>query len=248
MTIRSEVEVEEPFLISFSQANTFNTCRRNWSYQKVDQLKRLFSWYTYWGSRVHKQIEDAFLGEDKAPRSTPAQNAYNFVHNKHDAVDIFVETELRSEVVDGVQIRGFADIIFTQIIELAPGPKMSVRTLADWKTKASSPDAPSAENWNQVQLYAYLHGGIDQVCIYYPEYDKAYYREANSIVGKQVHDELMFTGQLILNDEKIRTTKGDDQVATPNKNCFFCDHQARCTAVEEDALLTAMVDMPDEWD
>lgn len=210
------------YTISFSQANNFNQCARNWAWKKVDKLTEPISWYTFWGSRMHKQIEDLFSGENS--RSANADNAFNFIHG-FDEVKVLAVEKYVERVVDGIKLRGYIDLYFE-----CDGDGYVV----DWKSKASAPSEPSEDNWRQVQLYAFLTGAT-RVCIYYPEYDRFFIEVADPLIGLDVFDNILNTARTII-DTKAMEIKGDDQVATPNKNCFFCPWQDRCNEIEAKAL------------
>jgi len=207
------------YLISFSQANTYNTCKRSWAYSYVDKLPRVSNWYTAQGSAIHKQIEESIIA--KKAKSPEAIVALAMLEAKK-AKEIKVEQEVRSPIVDGIVARGFVDVMFAS---------KDGSYIVDWKSKASKPKAPTSENWDQVNLYAYITGST-HIGISYPQYNLLFEQPVDKSKAEEVYNGVIETG-LQAKASLAAGVGGDFEEATVNPNCFFCSFKTRCDAAQE---------------
>ncbi len=207
------------YLISFSQASTYNICKRSWAYTYIDQLPRVENYYTYFGSKMHKTIEQSIL-EGKA-KSPEAIVTLAMLESK-EATNIKVEEHVKGEVIDGVQARGFVDLIFTSKGE---------SYLYDHKSKASKPKAPTSENWDQVNFYAHITN-TENIGISYPQYNLLFEQPVDKSKAEEVYNRVIETG-LQAKASLAAGVGGDFEEATVNPNCFFCSFKTRCDAAQE---------------
>ena len=210
----------DPYLISFSQGNTWNECKRKFAYDKVDKLPRISSWALWNGSYVHDQIEKAIITGE--PSIVESENALAFL-GSIGAKEIRTEQYVQSGVIDGIKLRGYVDAMFQYRID---GTGEYGICIIDWKTKSKKPDTPSEANWDQVNLYAYLTNA-KHVGIFYPEHCLEFIEEADLERGKAVLDRCISAGKEILESNALEI-KGDDHEYTINEFCFFCQYQNRC--------------------
>lgn len=211
--------------ISFSQAQTWKRCKRQWSFDKVDKRKGIPGMAAIRGNRYHEAIESAIkLGGVSSNRIIT--NALDLVSELND-----VEPEAYLEMVeDNIKIRGYADVIGSRHIPtetlLEPNTKKSV--IVDWKFPGKHPGkTPKKEYRNQLQLYGRLHGA-DELIVAFPEHDTAFKFDYDPVEGLKMVDELLEVAKEII-DSGAKEIPGAEQTPTPNFLCKnYCNFRDIC--------------------
>jgi len=201
--------------ISFSQGESWQSCRRKWAFRYVDRLIGIPGLSAIRGSRLHKAIEDTLLeGKDY----THIPSVFWAIDSLGEWGDLSgLEPEKYFEVIRGdVKVRGYIDVAL---------PDYGV--VLDWKFPGRSPGRIPRENYlRQIQLYALVEEA-DKAIISYPEYKKAVEVPVDYDKGQDVLEEIFeVAGEII--SSGAREVSGFEQEATPNSLCGWCDYRDIC--------------------
>lgn len=194
--------------MSHSQYSTWNDCKRNWAFSKVDKAIPIPSIYAVLGSKWHTLMEDGFKG---AKVEHPYfENAKECVQDEIIGVEQYVSGEK-----DGIKVRGYIDLLTkSQII--------------DWKFGKAPEDKPRESYFSQLQLYGFLlQGQYEKLYIAFPKAEKVFTFKYDEIQGREAFDKIVEAGKEI-RDSKALEVKAEDQEATPGKLCYFCGFRDRC--------------------
>lgn len=206
--------------ISFSQANTWKTCRKQWAYRYVDGRKGIPSLPAVRGNRYHEAIE-ASLKMGSRPDNPILGRAVNVIARLGWEK---VEPEKYLELYDETKqykIRGYADVI---------GHKEDQDFVLDWKFPGKHPgSSPKKDYVDQIQLYGYMSGfNGASLILAYPEHDTAFTVEQDFERGKSVAESI-FDAARQIDECGAKDMPGDSVDGSYNWSCReYCSHRDIC--------------------
>lgn len=216
--------------MSFSQMSTYRRCKKAWAFDKVDKHSGIPGLASIRGTRFHSAIESC-VAEETESKNPYVQNALKLLKSFDEVKpEVYLE-----HIEDGVKVRGYADIIATDYIDVSgsedsdtyAGPDREDVTVIDWKFPLKKPGSCKPDHKRQLNLYALLTDA--ETCqVVFPEYDKAYKFYADHEVGREVLQDCIDVG-VEIRDTKANETSGFDTEGTYNYLCkAYCSHRAIC--------------------
>lgn len=204
--------------ISFSQAQTWNNCRKAWAYRYVDKRKGIPSLPAVRGNRYHSAIENA-LNAGRMPENPILARAVEVINRLE--WDSLEPEKYVEYVQDDLKIRGYADVV---------GKKAELNYVVDWKFPGKHPGGTAKKDYlDQINLYSFMFGFNDaRLIIVYPEHDVAFASNADPARGEKVAEKILVAAGEIKTSGALEIY-GKDQEPTYNWTCKqYCDHRDVC--------------------
>lgn len=196
--------------ISYSQSNTFRTCRRQWSYSRVEGLNGIPNPIGTLGTRYHAKIEEHIKSGEKSENKYVSRALESLMGLNNIEAEKYIE-----HFQDDYKFRGYADVVADGVV-------------IDWKFPMKDPGTkPNKKHKDQLNLYAYLLEA-EECRVVFPEYDKAFSFKANHDYGKKVLEGIYKVAQEI-DETNAWEIPALEQKATPNGLCKeWCAYRSMC--------------------
>lgn len=225
------LKLQEPDVIpiSFSQSGTWETCKRQWALNKVDQIEGLPNYVGEAGKIIHEEIEDYLLGFGEENHETLyAQQALQEIG----AVEYKIEEAVQLSSEDflgepGYLLRGIQDVVGV----LEDGCPF----VLDWKNPRKKPWKLRDSYWEQVALYAYMNDFPEGtlLVVAFPLYEMFRTQNYDPEYGEEVVVNC-FAAAKEIKETKAYLTPGMATTPTVNNLCAeWCSYRDICDAWKE---------------
>lgn len=210
--------------ISFSQANTFNDCAKQWAYKYLDHAPEKPNPYMAAGKEFHKKIEHHLSNVALFPGTPDLEYAASIaVIDNHMPL---LEQEVVAQTMDAemqkvtVYVKGFVDAIVET---------NDRRIVVDWKTSQRKPKEMTERYRNQLSLYAYMLDctSKDTIMLAYPQYQVSFEEQYDPEYGEQVYDHIVDTAYEI-EEFSLQVSSAKEVKGTPSRNCKYCSFVDVC--------------------